>query len=62
VGCRVYSEIQGVDGMNGWYDFWVANFIVAGSAFAVIAGIVLVRGIMDLRQMLAELRRTHKEF
>ena len=42
--------------MNGWYYFWMTSFVVAGSAFAVIAAIVLVRGIADLRQMLADLR------
>ncbi|HTS12790.1 MAG TPA: hypothetical protein VMH00_11785 [Candidatus Limnocylindrales bacterium] len=42
--------------MNGWYIFWMANFVVAGSAFAVITLIVLVRGVKDLRDMLAGLR------
>ena len=42
--------------MTAWYYFWMACFFLAGSAFAVIAAIVLVRGIDDLRQMLAGLR------
>lgn len=42
--------------MNGWYYFWVANFVLAGSAFAVITVIVLVRGLRDLRDMFAGLR------
>jgi hypothetical protein len=42
--------------MLGWYYFWMACFVIAGSAFAVIAAIVTVRGIADLRQMLAGLR------
>jgi hypothetical protein len=42
--------------MNAWYIFWMANFFIAGSAFAVIALIVLVRGVKDLRDMLAGLR------
>ena len=42
--------------MDGWYDFWMANFAVAGSAFAAITIIVLVLGIRDLRQMFASLR------
>lgn len=42
--------------MNGWYYFWMANFMVAGSAFAVITLIVLVRGLRDLREMFANLR------
>jgi hypothetical protein len=42
--------------MNGWYYFWMANFLVAGSAFAVITLIVLVLGGRDLREMFAHLR------
>jgi len=42
--------------MNYWYYFWIANFILAGSTFAIITVIVLVRGLGDLRQMLANLR------
>ncbi len=42
--------------MNYWYWFWMVSFLVAGSAFAVIAAIVLVRGIADLRQMFSGLR------
>lgn len=42
--------------MNGWYLFWMANFVIAGSAFAVITVIVLVRGLRDLREMFAGLR------
>ena len=43
--------------MNAWYYFWMANFFVAGSAFAVITVIVLVRGLGDLREMFADLRK-----
>lgn len=42
--------------MNGWYEFWMANLFVAGSAFAIITIIVLVRGLRDLREMFANLR------
>ena len=42
--------------MNAWYYFWMVNFLVAGSAFAVITVIVLVRGLRDLREMFANLR------
>jgi hypothetical protein len=42
--------------MNAWYYFWMANFLIAGSAFAVITLIVLVRGFRDLRDMFANLR------
>ncbi len=42
--------------MTAWYYFWMVSFLLAGSAFALIAAIVLVRGIADLRQMFAGLR------
>lgn len=42
--------------MNGWYYFWMANLVLAGSAFAVITLIVLVRGLRDLHEMFANLR------
>ena len=42
--------------MKYWFYFWILCFAVAGSAFAIIALIVLVRGASDLRQMLARLQ------
>jgi hypothetical protein len=42
--------------MKYWYWFWMINFAVATTTFAVIAAIVLVRGIQDLRHMFARLR------
>ena len=42
--------------MDAWYYFWMANFFVAGSAFALIALIVLVLGVKDLRDMFRNLR------
>ena len=42
--------------MSGWYYFWMANSLLAGSAFAVITLIVLVLGLRDLREMFAGLR------
>ena len=42
--------------MRFWYYFWTINFVVASSAFAVIALIVTVRGAIDLRDMFARLR------
>lgn len=42
--------------MNTWYYFWLANFFVAGSVFAIITVIVLFRGLNDLREMFANLR------
>jgi hypothetical protein len=54
------GELRGLQSrphMNYWYYFWVANFILAGSGFALITLIVLVRGLGDLRDMFANLRR-----
>jgi hypothetical protein len=42
--------------MNAWYYFWMANFVLAGSAFAIITLIVLIFGVRDLREMFANLR------
>ena len=42
--------------MGFWYYFWTANFIVAGSSFALITLIVMVRGSKDLRDMLRSLK------
>ncbi len=44
--------------MKAWYYFWVLNFIVAGSAFFIIAVIVTIRGVGDLREMFTRLRAT----
>jgi hypothetical protein len=44
--------------MHGWYLFWMANFVVAGSAFAVITLVVLVRGWRDLKELFASLDRS----
>jgi hypothetical protein len=43
--------------MKYWYYFWLICFVLAGSAFGVIALIVLVGGIKDLRHMFAKLAR-----
>jgi hypothetical protein len=42
--------------MGFWAGFWTFNFVVAGGAFALIAAVVAVRGIADLRGMLAALK------
>lgn len=47
--------------MNAWYYFWMASFLLAGSAFAFIAMVVLVRGIADLREMFAGLRAERRD-
>ena len=43
--------------MNWWYYFWVFDFCVAGGAFVLILAVVAVRGVADLREMLAALHR-----
>lgn len=46
--------------MKYWFYFWILCFVAAGSAFALIALIVLVRGAGDLRQMFVRLKsHTH---
>ena len=47
--------------MDAWYYFWMANFVLAGSAFAVIALIVLVRGLGDLREMFSSLAAQRRD-
>jgi hypothetical protein len=47
--------------MKYWYWFWIANFLVAGSAFAIIAAIVFVRGARDLREMFVSLRASQQK-
>jgi len=42
--------------MLGWYYFWMACFVVAGSALAFIAAVVTLRDVADLRQMFNQLR------
>lgn len=43
--------------MKLWQWFWWVCFVVAGSSFAVIAGVVLVMGVKDLREMIGLLER-----
>jgi hypothetical protein len=43
--------------MRMWQLFWTACFLVAGTSFAVIAAVVLVRGIQDLKEMIGLLEQ-----
>lgn len=43
--------------MKIWEIFWTVCLVVAGSAFAVITAIVIIKGIPDLGEMLRQLRR-----
>ena len=38
-----------------WYYFWTTFFIFAGASFTVVAVIVSIRGVADLRAMLMKL-------
>ncbi len=42
--------------MKYWYWFWMVNFVVATATFTLIAAIVLVRGVQDLREMFSSLK------
>jgi hypothetical protein len=47
--------------MNYWLIFWTVSLVTAGVSFAVITGIVVVKGYRDLRLMFRRLaeQRTH---
>jgi len=47
--------------MNYWLIFWTVSLVAAGVSFAVITGIVVVKGYRDLRLMFRRLaeQRTH---
>jgi hypothetical protein len=46
---------------EAWYYFWTAAFLVSGSSFALIAVVVMVRGIEDLRALIDVLKRAGHE-
>jgi hypothetical protein len=39
-----------------WWRFWTVCFVIGGSSFSLIAAVVLVKGIGDLRQMVRLIR------
>ena len=41
--------------MNNWLNFWTVSLVIAGVSFAVITGIVMVKGYKDLRLMFSRL-------
>jgi hypothetical protein len=41
--------------MNYWLIFWTVWLAIAGVSFAVITGIVMVKGYKDLRLMFSRL-------
>ena len=44
-----------------WWWFWVVWFLVAGLSFAVIAAVVMFKGVGDLRTMIEILEARHRE-
>jgi len=47
--------------MSLWLYFWVTNLILAGLAFVLITGVVIVRGIGDLKEMFRRLTKGESE-
>jgi hypothetical protein len=47
--------------MEIWKAFWTISLLVAGSGFALITLIVIVKGGNDLRAMLRGLKAHHKD-
>jgi hypothetical protein len=47
--------------MKIWEMFWTLNLLVAGTAFAFITVVVTLKGVKDLRQWFANLRRQNEE-
>jgi len=41
--------------MTHWLIFWTVSLVIAGVSFAVITGIVMVKGYKDLRLMFSRL-------
>jgi hypothetical protein len=50
-----------MDSTNLWWRFWEICFVVAGGSFALIAVVVAVRGVADLRGMIEILRRVKEK-
>jgi hypothetical protein len=38
-----------------WWDFWTVSFVAAGLGFAIIAVVVAVRGVADLKSLIRAL-------
>ena len=47
--------------MEIWKTFWTVALVVAGSGFAVITLIVILKGGTDLRAMLTGLKARHDD-
>jgi len=47
--------------MKFWQMFWTLNLVIAGTAFAFITVVVTYKGVNDLRQWFANLRRQNLE-
>ena len=44
-----------------WWYFWIFCFATAGGSFALIAAVVMVRGVGDLRNMIRILEERHRQ-
>lgn len=47
--------------MSFWLTFWSVALVTAGVSFAVITGIVTVKGYKDLRSMFRNLARQRED-
>jgi hypothetical protein len=47
--------------MEIWKAFWTVSLVVAGSGFAIITLIVILKGGTDLRAMLTGLKAHHDD-
>jgi len=47
--------------MEAWKTFWTVALVVAGSGFAIITFVVILKGGSDLRAMLSGLKAHHDD-
>ena len=49
-----------MNSVDFWWYFWIVCFVTAGTSFALIAAVVMVRGVSDLRSMIRILEERHR--
>ena len=47
--------------MSFWKTFWAAALLIAGSGFALVTLVVILKGSGDLRAMLTGLKKHHND-
>ena len=52
--CVAYLRLEDEE-VDLWNLFWIANFVIAGSSFVIITGIVIYRGFSELRALFTSL-------